>query len=344
MNIVLHASYFAPNFGDALLWNAGIDAVTYRTGGRIYSVNLPRRFASHFAHPALVGNWQGGNVDRFAFLGGGYFYQPRGSTWKWGLRNMVRHRKALSVAAGATKAGVFGVGVGVIDFTPLRYMIHKQLQAADVVCVRDQESLQAVSNDYRRTAKTTVESDQAFAYVVDRYASQFTQIPRQFLSFHIELAGHSQDARRAILDHVRRTAMQQDMPVQLLVDCETRHTADEVATLRSALGPRLSVVTIYRGNLHQFLAAIAASAKLVTTKLHVGICAVALKVPVLAIPKHPKVERFYNQAGLARACLAPSALDSDERLATFPLIDDSAHEFLLGSSRQSLRQLSDFVL
>lgn len=346
MNVVLHASYFAPNFGDALLWNAGIDAVEDASvGAEIYSVGVPDALKDYYKHKLLKGSWpKSKSADVFCFLGGGYFFQPNGGHIKWGLRNLLRHYRAFEVANRSREVGIFGVGVGEIDFYPLRRLVQAQLRRAKHVYLRDQESIDAASRIYGREAGCELATDQAFGYVATRFESLVASaVQRPYLSLHLDLHGFDADRQNLILKKVEQACAGDSRPIQVLVDCSTRHTERDLEKVNAIFGRRIEKVSIYKGDLGAFLGAISESDLLVTTKLHVGICATALKVPVIAVPKHAKAKRFYKQAGLERYCFDIARLGSEIVLSGVDSISDVQHASLVQSSLRSMNAVTSFV-
>src|SRR5690606_12928160 len=79
-----------------------------------------------------------------------------------------------------------------------------------------------------------------------------------------------------------------------------RKLPDPARTLRSEFPDRC--VFVSKRDPWDLLALINLLDLVITTKLHVGIVAVALATPVLAFPYHPKVTRFYDQIQASDRC------------------------------------------
>jgi len=345
MHAILHASYFSPNFGDVLLWHACINRIKHDHPELVLrSVNVPRKFNSHYCIQGVhnITSSEIRDAKFIAFLGGGYFYQPQRHTLIWGIRNYLRHSKALQLSLEIPKVGFFGVGVGEIDFSPFQKRLRAAFSKADVIIVRDMESKLA-SRELLSGCERPIHvvPDIAFGYVRAQHGLMSKE--RRYLSLHIDPSSIPQANLKHILDFIHKVARKTALPLQLLVDCPSSQATSFAEVLKRKYGQRVHRVVTYAHDVDDFLAAIAASTALITTKLHVGICSTALGIPTVSIPKHQKTKRFYEQIGLADNCVSATEIAHygfellENQKMDYKLLDKFADE-----SRSALQFLSAF--
>jgi polysaccharide pyruvyl transferase WcaK-like protein len=343
--VLLHASYFAKNFGDVLLWKivaeragavVGVDGLRY--------CNMPEDMEDAFLR-GLGGIEKLGsneNIDAAIFCGGGYLMPPHSGGLRWEIRNFLRHGRALREAYRSGKVSVFGVGLGRIKLPFFRNVVGGVLSIASPLLVRDKESQESLSHYGVSTGNAHVVPDLALAYVSeekDRYKSS-----PKFLGIHADFQGVDEEKKSLFLSACRDLILRTGLPIRFLVDCESKSSISSVGETRSQLGVTERDLIVYQNDCDEFLRAIGECAFVLTTKLHVGICATALGIPVASIAKHAKTKRFYNQVEQPWRCISTGdelrmLLCRDDLLFDVELPHD-----LIETGRDALDAVSKFAL
>ena len=302
--VLLHASYFAKNFGDVLLWKI----VAEKTGAvvgveNLRYCNMPENMEDAFLRGLGGIEKLGPNerIDAAIFCGGGYLMPPHSGGLRWEIRNYLRHGRALREAKKSGKVSVFGVGLGRIKFPFFKNVVGDTLSIANPLLVRDKESQDSLIHYGVSPGRAHVVPDLALAYVSeekDRYKSS-----PKFLGIHADFQGVDEDKKTLFLSACRDLIKRTELPIRFLVDCESKSSMSSVEETRSQLAVTERDMVVYKNDCDEFLRAIGECAFVLTTKLHVGICATALGVPVASVAKHAKTKRFYNQVEQPWRCI-----------------------------------------
>ena len=167
IQILLHASYFSPNFGDVLLWRITLNLAKQAfPDAEFLTANLPSGMVEiydpKFETRSLALH---DKPDITIFAGGGYFCPPAHGHIKWHIRNYLRHQRALKVAALSNRVVFLGVGFGSLGHSPLGRAIGSiPQQNVSVALLRDVESLEHFKN-YCRASEASTCHDLAFSYL-----------------------------------------------------------------------------------------------------------------------------------------------------------------------------------
>lgn len=307
------------------------------------------------------------------FTGGGYFADgDHGSA-----RQVRRHLRAMrnrmvygSVFAYARQrnvpCAVFGLEVGPLANPLYRSCVKQILLSARAVVVRNEESranaericgglvapqvhLDAALSITRRSLSGEKDQESAAAGLQSQEAK---------VGLHVHSVDDDLDRSSSLefITHIVSTLLR-DRPIQLYYIHDQRKNGQHPS--RSIRAEQLIVerfpgtrVLPYRGTA-QMINEISAMDLLVTTKLHVGIVARGLDVPVIALGAHPKIRRFYEAIDEGDACWSPKASSNgiagsipsvinSERRGRRPL-DTAFRESALGN-RDAVRQLIESIM
>lgn len=332
MKILVHASFYARNFGDVLLWEIIVDELR-KAAPTAEFLHTP--IATRLRALFLRGSWREAGsrekVDLVLFAGGGYFCPPGNQVLKWHVRNYFRHRQALFHARRALKVAFVGVGFGDLGRSPLgRAVSAIDAERVPVALLRDRESLDAFLT-ILPGSNGVVCHDLAFSYLAKR--AKKAPLGGSTLGLHVELRGRTADQMRELDEALRVVKEHHDGPVRLLTDCDTRHGRRSRAYVEERIG-RTCETVIFSRDTHAFLQAIEECAAIITTKLHVGICSVALGVPTLSLPTHLKTRRFYEKINMPQCVVTHPRKDVVDFLSTpydyiadGEILKDAANEF-----------------
>lgn len=317
--ILMHGSYFANNFGDVFLWQIMREIIrAQRPDAKILHAGIPSSLTSIYnADGDLEFALNSSPISTVIFSGGGYLTPPEKSPIKWHLRNFLRHKKAINLARRAERIAFLGVGVGDLSYSPLGWLLRLlPSRAIHTAWMRDAESAVHFRRLFPNTQPAVID-DLVFAYLAALGGPQ--RIPHERerrLGLHVELAGLSDQPKAALFNAIDTLNRCFAGRVVLFTDCESasaRATRDE---LHRRLVRKAETV-IFAGDCEEFLSEIDRCDYIITTKLHVGICAAARQIPVLSIPAHPKTPRFYNKIGLGHA-VTTSGAEGVDALLNFP--------------------------
>ena len=311
--VVLHGAYHTDNYGDMLLmllyrrWledaapnvEVRMPFVTQATASRLPPG--PRRGVR-----GLIG------ARAFVFGGGGYFGEPPRDAARWSYRLVLRHLvPGLAAAKAGAEVLMCGVGAGPLRHPLARVLIARLLRDATLVTVRDEASRTTFVDLGTAPDKVSVTADAALTLRPDHLPGPALERARAALSpvagyatlgVHVSRASAGAPHHARVLDDVVRFARERpDLRIVALTD---QTGAVGQAEAQDELHARVpGHVLRYRYTDPWELSALLAELDLViTTKLHVGIVAVALGTAVLAYPAHTKTPRFYEQIGAPEVC------------------------------------------
>lgn len=311
--IVLHGAYFIDNFGDTVLVATFANWIReLLPSSRILLPGANRQVVDCVKAEGASLVRAPFESDAIVYAGGGYLGEPPRNPHRWAAR-FVRKHPYLGLAARAAQRpyAIIGVGVGPLTNRVARYLTVAVCNGAAKLAVRDEPS-KAYLVDYG------VDPDRILVTADTAIALASSDIPSEAHTAASELLDWAKDST-VIGVHLSFTTAQEpkiadvvgeldrfissrsDVSVVCIIDrqnaWEQLQTGNE---LRRRHPDRVRVIP-YTGAWN--LAAVIDQVDLiVTTKLHVGIVAVALGTPVISIPVHPKVPRFYSQIGAVDAC------------------------------------------
>jgi polysaccharide pyruvyl transferase WcaK-like protein len=338
--VLLHASYFSPNFGDVLLWRTTLDLVKQAFPiGDVVRSNLPEAMVDVYdsekeTRPLASGE----NVELTVFAGGGYFCPPAKGRLKWHIRNYFkRHRSALKTAAAGKKVAFVGVGFGPLGRSPMARAV-KAIPPGNVslALLRDTESLEFFK-DYCQAPQASTCDDLAFSYLSENAEKRWPiDGDPNLLGIHMGAAADL-PYQELFLKTLGELKKRNKWRYRIFVDCDNEKARACIPMIKEIVGSDCQIV-VFKDSLDYFLKSIKECGLVITTKLHVGICASAMRVPVLASPAHIKTARFYSKINLKRAIIqSPEAsaetavTDRSQLLVDNDVLAAAAKEFNLVS-------------
>ena len=258
------------------------------------------------------------------FTGGGYFADGYGfgHTLRRHARAMRNRRVYWTVFKLARRLGVpcavVGLEVGPLANPPYRRAVTEILCAARKIVVRNEESRAYATKLCGDSVEVAFHLDAALAHlpgvgtdpaVVDRKSREFC-IGVHVHSVNDEISGSD------CVDLLRHLVAQvpSDHRARLFYLHDQRKRGHHPSRSKQAEEYFSSefpgTASIPYLDPADTVAAVRAMDLLVTSKLHLGIVARALGVPVLAIGGHPKIRRFYESIEEGEVCGAPSEFSS----------------------------------
>lgn len=319
--VCLHGAYYGDNFGDMLL--LGLFCKWIRGSVDGVAVSLP--FAQERVRCILGAQYRGFRrlltANALVYGGGGYFGEQPYNPIRWGYVNLARHAPAATVMRARRKPfAIIGVGVGPITNIWTRKAVLRACAAAEVLAVRDEESYDYLRRIGLRRSDVVITADAALTIGEEHNVAareiEPSTMGKQSLRIGVHL--YTPKAMAGIVEPavVAIHAFVQDHPETEFVffDDTSVGLSKEIATLRNQFMQRWPTRIRYQHykDVWSLVALIRSLDMVVTTKLHVGIVAMALGIPVAAFPYHPKVERLYRQVGASEHCV-PLGCESPAR-------------------------------
>jgi polysaccharide pyruvyl transferase WcaK-like protein len=303
------------NFGDILLLDLMVQWI--REYDDSYKINLP--LADYY-----VGNWVHADMrsirkvqksDAVIFSGGGYFGEPNENVIEWGSSHYQSYGKiAETVLNSNIPVCVVGVGAGPITHEKYRLITRKLFDQASFVSLRDPVSYR-FADDLTHEASLFETADYALT-LSDTYFNNHNK-PRD-LVIHID--GISENAHNqlrqffisrlgSIAEKYRVTLLNDGLKkmrwrdyIKLKFNSTNKHRALDLANVLAKHGVEVDTYS-FEGDPFKLVDNLFNHSLVLTTKLHIGICAVAAGCNPISIPFHQKTPRFYKQIGLFERCL-----------------------------------------
>jgi polysaccharide pyruvyl transferase WcaK-like protein len=304
IKILLHASYYSPNFGDVLLWHTTLNLVKQAyPNSEVMRANLPDDlqcvYDSRMETRALAPLEA---TDLTVFAGGGYFCPPAAGKLKWHARNYFkRHRKALKAAAASKKVAFIGVGFGDLGRSFMAHAVRSiPTDRVSLALLRDGESLEYFK-DYCQVPNAGICDDLAFSYLSGTGGQRHqVEADPDLLGIHMGAATANMPYHKLFLATLAELKKRNNWRYRIFVDCDNAKARACLPMIKEIIGSDCEIV-VFKDNLSAFLDSLSECGLVMTTKLHVGICASAMSVPVLSTPAHIKTARFYRKINLEQA-------------------------------------------
>lgn len=303
--VALHGAVYGTNFGDVLIQRllaqnirALCDAdVFYPFGSKAFGEAADVKVGSRLN---LVSS------DAAVFGPGGYFGERAHHQAQWNKRLTGFHGKFFRwVKVTRTPLLVAGVGVGPLGDRRSRSLVSEILSYACFIQVRDRESKQYAIEFGIEDSRVAVSPDWALSLADER-----VQISR---------TGSGQPKGDPC--YLRTVGLHISIPSEVSGTASEALCADIVAFVESHPEFKFLFLSDNRGSKHKpifsqqferspnvefcfyhnpdkLIDTICLCDAIVTTKLHVGICAAALGILPISVYHHHKVYRFYAQIGL----------------------------------------------
>lgn len=322
--IALHGSYFKDNFGDSLFveifcnWCKEIDSSI-----EIFLPYAGERVRDRVKHNPLKGIKAISNADGMVFIGGGYLGAPNKFSWIWYIRMLIRYVSIALINKILKKPYIFiGVGAGPLELKYVQKLVAYVCNNADKVVVRDKQSYEYLISYGVNSDKLLVTTDSALDITQDsvnkdRYLRIKQQLknslnPETTKVIGLHLAMNDPKVIDIICDSMNEILRKyKDLGAVLFLDYyKDGYTQQILNQLKDKLNGN---ITIYHYTSPQDMIALLNNLDvIITSKLHCGIVSSALNKPVLAIPYHNKIERFYKQIQQVESVIFPSEITKDK--------------------------------
>ena len=308
-HIALHGAVYGENFGDVLISQILADHVRKATEADVFFPFGRKAFAN-------VSKEQTGRIWKLAFaktaiMGpGGYFGERRHDQAAWNKRFQFYHGGFFRLVKLLRRPLILhGIGVGPLSDPISRELARRIFDYAGLINVRDQKSKDYVLGLGISEQKVNIFPDVALTLKRENVTSKkmtFETGPqdtssKKVIGLHLPLPETlSADVFENIVNQVRdlissqpelRFVILKDGPRQII-------HPDMVNVIQGSDRSEDKPYTNPKGLLND----IAHCDAVVTTKLHVGICAAALGVAPISLYSHPKVQRFFQDIGRDEFC------------------------------------------
>lgn len=307
--IVLHGSLQGKNFGDVLL------LATYTNWIRSIAPNLPIKTsnAGNFArsYSGLVKSKEPTYLasklrEPVIFIGGGYLGEPPNNKTLWTAR-LFKHHLAygLSIRIRRYPYCVIGAGAGPLTYPFAKYFVRLFISGAEIVALRDKESILFAKSLNIPKVRIVEVADailgldygELCSFIKKPQPLTFSELNGPKILIHMPGSEENASTRRALLKILIEEAQSQNAGIVVMSDNLLGHYFDYFHWAEQILAGQSNYSVVpYRGP-SSVLSLIKTADLVVTTKLHVGICAAVLNKQVISIAKHSKTERLYRQLG-----------------------------------------------
>lgn len=312
--IALHGSYHTDNYGDLLLltiyrrWLLELQP----------SLSVLTPFLSRPAQRVIGGSragWRGVlAADALVYAGGGYFGEPSASPL-WAKRNLFRHVPiGVAIQRRRKPYAVLAVGVGPITDKLLRHHVIRLLDGASVLSVRDDESRDFLASCGMSPERVRVTADAALSLQDDfltpdsvRAAERVMEPGHRLMRIgvHVSVPPESPEFATIAAELSTIANARPEVTFYVLTDSgagKARTVQQRAAnSLCTRLGRRAILVPFT--DLWTTTAVLGQLGAVVTTKLHVGIVATALRSISFSLYAHQKTPRLYRQIGAPERCI-----------------------------------------
>lgn len=303
----VHGSYFNKNYGDYLLIKIAVESI--REG----SVKLP--FASKSVLTEFNGNLRKTvlsdflNAERCIFGGGGYFGEPPQGITKWSINFIRRHFiPFLIMRLFSIKVDIVGAGFGPISSPFLKPFVRFMLKHSNKVCFRDIESVEYARNilpgrKYELVTDLAQDGDFLKRVAIE---SNLKLEQDKYIAIHVGSVV-SEDLERQIQEKIKKLKSY-GFDVIFFSDSPGHNSALKkldftYGSLVESLNLNPEKCKFAYTNAEDVTNIIANSSGVITGKLHVGIVATTLGLPVLSTPLHHKTIRYYKDIDNLECCI-----------------------------------------
>jgi len=307
--IALHGAVYGQNFGDVLISQILARHLREATSAGVFFPFGRKKFRDA-SHEEIGRIWKLSKTHAAVMGPGGYFGERRHDQKSWNTRFRLYHGNFYRlVKLMRVPLFIHGVGVGPLSDPVSRDLARQIFDYADLVNVRDKESYDYVLGLGTAAEKVGVYPDVALTLTGSDFRQKNSDTDLDFsgsakpkvVGLHLPLPKNlSPAAVSNCLDQIKALIfLRPDLRFLILKDGPRQKISSEIRDV--VLSSGRAEETTYIGP-HRLLQDIARCDAVVTTKLHVGICASALGVAPLSLYSHPKVLRFFNEIGRLDFC------------------------------------------
>ena len=301
--VAIHGMLHSHNFGDVLLAAAFRKWVLEASPQSEVVFPWAREACLKDIHAGTPGEPlplpQSAQQAKILFCGGQYVNDGNSTKGAYRRFRNIQGKGVFGRLRGARYAA-FGIGIGPLGTLAGKFLNAAFLRGADVVAVREEDSLVLARKLGVPEKKLVLVSDAAIAYV-DELSGLTKKAPvdnDRTLLLHISLSNE------ALVLGIEKYLKQHGKIYSRIVVTADKLGKSPVEAVKEYLKKAGFPVTVCDYTSHLALIdLINKSDDVLTTKYHVGIVAGALGKRVCAIPwNHYKVQRFYQEVGSAGSC------------------------------------------
>ncbi|WP_213524311.1 polysaccharide pyruvyl transferase family protein [Nonlabens sp.] len=310
MNVYIHSSLKALNFGDELLALILIDKIDERNS--IYINSIPGKTTILFdKHPQLrnINKKFPKKIDLLLFGGGGYFGSPKVKFSKWDVRFIISFWKLLVLKILKNpKSMIIGTGIGPNSFLSKRIIKILLRNNISPIRVRDEESKRYLDQYLKKPTNIEVIRDLAsYKHLYPEFLnSKIKKTQRKEILIHnIYLKKFTQTGIEYLTELNKK-----GFDITIIADSEK--TNKKIGTITKEwerIGFKIS--SIQYTNLEELLERITCSYLVITSKLHVGIVSTTFNIPTISIPEHIKTIRYHRSINNEEFCIEDSLITKE---------------------------------
>jgi polysaccharide pyruvyl transferase WcaK-like protein len=321
--VALHGMHSSQNFGDMLLTEILIKWLQPGTPGKLRLLRPSVQVAETLG--VRKAQWTEFRQCRAVILGGGGFFQRMDGS-KGATKAILKYAvPIIGAKALGKKTAMLGIGAKPMPSPFLDAILGLAFRCSDLLVVRD-----PVGHAYalsllpaRLHSRVHLATDLVFS--IDRCwlnaddkawaAAQIQAVPgKRTLAIHLSEPGSAGTAYMDVANILaEEISTQPDVRVLLIEDHPGGNNAQShaQADMKNRLKDVSTTIIPYPG-VQRLAAILSASDAVFTTKLHVGLCSVAMGTPAFSVAKHLKNLVTFDDIGFAENCCFLNDASPDE--------------------------------
>ena len=312
--VLLHGMHRSPNFGDVLLTQILIDHLRKVSPELALRLLAPTDDVSNLLGVRSAAKTEILFADVLLLGGGGFFQRMDGPSGS--LKAIVKYALPLFLARLVGKrTAVIGAGVDRMPRGWMDKLVSILVNGSDTIAVRDQRGFDYMRKIVARPQRESVYRVSDMVFAVDRnwlsddalcWADNLRSSleTERVIAVHLsEPPSRNEKYETIVKILVAELAQHPDTGVLLLQDHPSRQ--NEQAKAQSELLARLPsrhIRALPYESVERMAAVLATSDAVLTSKLHVALCAAAMETPPFAIAKHRKNLASFADIGRSEYC------------------------------------------
>lgn len=297
--VYLHGSFMNDNFGDFLL--------CYKITNSIRRINsdiqiLSSNVSNFYRNFMRIDSYSFKNIlktiDCAVVGGGGFFGEPNNYKLYWNVRMIIKHAiPIIRLINNNIPVCIIGVGVGPLSFSISRKVVKYIFERADLVSVRDEESLNYLRM-YGVRRNIHMNPDWIMSCTEDELLQkrdgECCILPMNTILIHLASRNRGKGSPIDIVLRDIKKLAAENQKFLIITDQRDNGQIERARLVKEFL--KEHHVDLYEYNdPFELCRIIHSSAAVITDKLHVGIVATRFGKPSFSIAYHNKTDRFYRQ-------------------------------------------------